>query len=334
MRRLLLPIVLLAGCGGGSAEPPAARAPALGFPPTAFEPATAPPTGAEPAGRVVQVGARPEGVAADPETGLVGVAVEDGPALVLVDGRTGAVTGRAPLPSGARHVALAAPGGPFLVPAEDADQLVEVSLPGGGTRATDVGDNPHDATFAGGRSYVADEFSSTLSVVADGEVVERVPVDVQPGGVAVVGDQVALVSVRAYTIELYERTDPLGPGSGSQNVGYGPSHLVADGDGRAYVADTKGGAISVLRTRPRLKFVGRTPVGPSPYGLALDRRRGRLYVTLSGRNELKVLALGDQPRVLKTLPTVRQPNTVAVDERTGRVFVASRAAGTLQIIDP
>jgi DNA-binding beta-propeller fold protein YncE len=80
-------------------------------------------------------------------------------------------------------------------------------------------------------------------------------VDVQPGGiVALPGGTVAVVSVRAYTVELLDRDlRPLG----SQNVGYGPSHVVADARGRLYVADTRGGGISVFDTQPRLRFAAR-----------------------------------------------------------------------------
>jgi hypothetical protein len=84
----------------------------------AGEPATAPPPSATPAGRVVAVGNQPEGIVADPLTHLVGVGVRDPDTLVLLDGRTGAVTARTPLPGHLRHLQLAAPGGPVLVPAK------------------------------------------------------------------------------------------------------------------------------------------------------------------------------------------------------------------------
>jgi DNA-binding beta-propeller fold protein YncE len=157
-----------------------------------------------------------------------------------------------------------------------------------------------------------------------------VPVDVQPGGVVVTGDYVAVVSVRAYTLELLRR-DTLAR-LGAQNAGYGPSHVVADAAGRLYVADTRGGAISVFETRPRLKFAARIALAGSPYGLAVHN--DRLWVTLTARNQLAEIALGAKPRVVRTLPTVRQPNSLAADPRSGRVLVASRSAGTLQLIDP
>lgn len=333
---VLAPLTLLAcgegdgaqgGGGGGSGANTA-----LPFPPQAAEPAEAPPPGQEPAGRVVPVGRGPEGVAFDPETGLVAVGTREPNRLVLVDGRSGEVRERVPIPSAPRHLALAEPGGPVLVPSEDANALAEVSLPGGETRVTEVGENPHDVAFLDGRIYVGDEFSSTLSVLEEGRLVRQIPIDVQPGGIVSLDDQIAAISVRAYTLELFEKGSLTG--QGSQNSGYGPTHGVRDDQGRIYVTDTRGDALNVFRTQPRLRFVGRVPLEGSPYGIAIDRERGRVWVTLVGRNQVVELAVGDQPRVGRTFPTVRQPNSLAVDPGTGRLFIASRNAGTLQILDP
>ena len=331
MRRpLVLPLLLLAACGAGEA-PPRAAAPQPPYPPKAAEPAPSPER-VEPEGRVVRVGPGPEGVAFDPRSGLVAVGTRDPAELVLLDGATGEERRRVALPSGPRHLQLARPGGPVLVPAEETDELVEVSLPGGGTRVTRVGDNPHDAAALGDRVYVGDEFGSTVTVVEDGRVVAQRPVDVQPGGVVAVGDQVGLISVRAYTIELLDPRTLRG--GGSQSAGLGPTHAVADDAGRVYVTDTRGDALIVFETRPRLKWVARVPLPGSPYGIAVDRRRGAVWVTLVGRNEVTEVRVGARPRRARTLPTVRQPNAIAVDERSGRLFIASRADGTLQLLDP
>jgi len=322
--------VVAFGCGGGddAAEPAAGPV----YPPRAAEPATAPQPSEEPAGSVVEVGGRPEGVVYDAETGLVAVGITEPPQLALVDGRDGRVVRRVPLPAAPRHLQLAAPGGPVLVPAEESDQLVEVDLPGGQTRATAVGDQPHDAAALGDRYYVADEFSSSVTAVEDGRVVGESTVDAQPGGIVATGDKVALISVLAFTIELFDPRTLAG--EGSRNAGLGPTHAVADGDGRIYITDTRGNAVIVYATRPRLKWVGRLELPGSPYGITVDEADRRVWVTLTGRNEVVGLQGGDQPSELQRLPTVRQPNTVAVDPESGRVFVASRSDGTLQLIDP
>lgn len=323
----------LAGCGEKAEPDPASAGPRIPYPPTAAEPARAPAPPREPAGRVVEVGNGPEGVAFDPETGLVAVGLREPNVLALVDGASGTIRRRVPLPGAPRHLELARPGGPVLVPAEGADALIEVSLPGGERRVTRVGDQPHDAAALGGSLFAIDELGSTLSEVRAGRLARQVPVDVQPGGVATVGDRLAVISVQAYTIELYDPARGLA-GAGSRQAGLGPTHVAVDADRRLYVTDTRGDALIVYDTEPRLRWIARLPLPGSPYGLAVDAERRRVWVTLVGRNELVEIEGGPRPRRLRSFPTVRQPNTLAVDPRSGRVAVASRTDGTLQLVDP
>ncbi len=150
-------LLVLEGCGSsGYGEP----RPQLD-PPRATEPERGPRPEQPPAGQVVTVGREPEGVAVDPRSGLAAVAVRSPNRLVLLDVRAGEIRREVPLPGHARHVGLARAGGPFLVPLEDADQLVEVDPRTGAKRATMVGDYPHDATAVGDRLFTADEFGST-----------------------------------------------------------------------------------------------------------------------------------------------------------------------------
>jgi DNA-binding beta-propeller fold protein YncE len=325
-----LAAIALAACGGEGGDGEEAGRPALPYPPRAAEPARAPEPAERPAGRVVPVGNGPEGLAFDPETGLIAAGLREPNQLALVDGRSGEVRRRVPLPEAPRHLQLAAPGGPVLVPAERADALVEVRLPGGQARSTPAGDHPHDATAIGDRYFTADEFGSTVSVIQDGRRLRTEPVDVQPGGIAAVDDRIALISVRAYTVELLDPETLRG--MGAESAGEGPTHVVADDDERLYIADTRGDAVIVYGTRPRLRFRSRIALPGGPYGIAIAR--DRVYVTLSGGNELVELTTGDQPRETRRWPTVRQPNTVAADPRSGRVAVASRTDGTLQLLDP
>jgi hypothetical protein len=97
------------------------------------------------------------------------------------------------------------------------------------------------------------------------------------------------------------------------------------------VADTRGGAVLEIETKPRLRVARRISLpGTAPYALAYDRRRGVLYVGLTGPNEVVEISGG---RVGRRIAAVRQPNSVAVDEERGRLFVASRKDGTLQLVD-
>jgi hypothetical protein len=85
--------------------------------PRAAEPQSAPLQTAPIPGRTVAVGDAPEGVVVDAATRTVAVATRNPNELVLLNADTGAITGRTPLPGFARHLQLAAPGGPVLAPA-------------------------------------------------------------------------------------------------------------------------------------------------------------------------------------------------------------------------
>ena len=124
--------IALMGCAGTD-EPPAPEE--LG----AAEPGKSPETDTEPAGRVVELEPQAEGLAFDPVTDLLVATVRKENRLLLIDAATGRIEREVPLPGHARHLQLAAPGGPVLVPAEDSDTLVLVSLPDRGSTEVEVG---------------------------------------------------------------------------------------------------------------------------------------------------------------------------------------------------
>ncbi|CAN5564856.1 lipoprotein [soil metagenome] len=323
-RLLLLAVaaasIAAAGCGGSSD----------GLTPAA-EPATSPPLERRPAGRVLPIGNKPEGMVADPRTRLLAVGLTNPDVLLLYDMDSGETVRRIPLTESPRHLRLAEPGGPVLVPAERSDELVEVFLPGGRTRVTGVGDFPHDAASDGdGRIFVGDEFGDTMSVVEGGRRLDSLSAPVQPGGVVTSedGELVAVVGVSERALELFD-SETLRR-MGKVDVGVGPTHVVARGR-RFFVVDTRGNGLLEVLTEGDLRIHRRTALPGVPYGIAYDPRRKRFWVTLTETNE--VLEVTDR-RILRRYPAVRQPNTVAVDPVTGRVYVGSRKSGTLQIIDP
>lgn len=112
-------------------------------------------------------------------------------------------------------------------------------------------------------------------------------------------------------------------------AGIGPTHAACLPRVWCYVTDTRGDALLVFRRTPRLELVRRYYLPGGPYGLALDRRRRLLYVTLPGRNELVQLPAHGRPHVLRRWPTVRQPGAVAVDEPAGGVIVTGASASQL-----
>jgi len=326
VRGLALALLLtpsLAGCGTDQR---------LGVP----EPARSPPLTVAPAGRVVAVGALPEGLVADGLSGLVAVAVRDGLVLLHRDGRP---AGHVLLGDGARHLALAAAGGPVLVPNEAANRLRAVSLPGirghGLPRVVEdaaVGRHPHDAAMAAGRAFVGNEFADSVSVVQAGHAVRTLRVPRQPGGLAASGGYVAVVAVSARRLAVIDAhslaTVAVLP------CGRGPTHVVAFA-GRLLVADTQGQAILVYALSPTPRLVGRVPLSGTPYGLAVDPVRQRLWVTLTATNRLVALDLrAGLPRPTFSLPVARQPNSVAVDPVSATVYVTGTDAGVVEIIPP
>ena len=272
----------------------------------------------------------------DPGTREVAVGLRAPALLAILGSETGEVRRRVALSGPPRHLALARPGGPVLVPVEPTNDLVRVPLgrAAGPPIASPVGTQPHDAVAAaGGRIWVGDELADTMTVLEpDGRRAARFPIARQPGGVAAVagGRFVAAVSVRDRVVELFDaRTFKR---LAVADAGVGPTHVVADGD-RLYVTDTVGDGLLVYETRPELRLTRRLAMPTSPYGIAIDPRRDRLWVTLTGTNRVRVLTT-DGPRTIADLPAARQPNTVGVDPVSGRAFVTGKVDGVVQLLDP
>jgi DNA-binding beta-propeller fold protein YncE len=348
----------LAGCAGGpTPNGPASNGPAsnglpAGGPPTPnpagsvprrlpeplpppAEPSVSPVPAVPPAGRVVAVGAAPEGIVADPVSRTVAVGVRNPNQLTLLNADTGQVSGHVALPGVLRHLQLAGPGGPVLVPDESSDSLLRVGLPSGQVLSRVVtGKSPHDANQApNGTIFVANEAGGTVAAVRDNRVAHTFTDVTQPAGLAHVGNTMGLVDVRENTLTLYDATalTPLV----ELPAGEGPTHLLADKHGRLVVADTRGGAILVYSVTPKAHQVARVALPVAPYGITYDPNRDRLWVTVTEANQLVGYDLSQPlPREVARIPTVRQPNTVAVDPTSGRLFVTGTAEGTVQIIDP
>lgn len=281
------------------------------------------------------MGRAPEGIVVDARTRTVVVAVRDPDELVLLNADSGDVTGRVPLPGSVRHLQLAAPGGPVLVPVETADVLVRVDLPQGKAQpAIHTGAHPHDAAAAAnGTVFVANEHGGTVAVLRGDQIVKVFADSVQPAGTAPVGTSMGVLDVRKNDLTVYdaERLTIVG----SAPVGAGPTHLVADRHGRMIAADTRGDAVRVFAPLPAPREVASVAQPGGPYGIAYDGKRDRLWVASSGTNEVVGYDMSDaNPREVQRFPTVQNPYTVGVDADTGRLFVAGVTAGVVQIIEP
>lgn len=303
------------------------------LPPPA-EPAVAPVPTVPPAGRTVPVGSVPEGIVADGPSRRVAVGVREPNQLVLLDTDSGAVTNRVPLPGVLRHLQVAVPGGPVLVPDESSNSLIQVALPDGPvTSQVTTGTSPHDATQApNGTIFVANEGGGTVVAIRDNQVVHTFTDVTQPAGLAAVGDRVGLIDVRDNSLTIYDANTYAGVLE--LPAGAGPTHLVADKHGRMIATDTRGGQILVYDPSGTPRQVGRLSMPGEPYGITYDPVRDRVWVTVTGANQLVGLDMTNPtPREIARIPTVRQPNTVAVDPKTGRLFVTGTTEGVVQIID-
>jgi DNA-binding beta-propeller fold protein YncE len=315
----------LAACGGtGGEEEPAGK--------KAAEPGRAPAVTAKAAGESYSVGDLPQGAVFDDQTGLLAVATRDPFRLQLLDPDTVDVVRSVPLPGKVRHLQLAGPGGPVLVPIESANEIWEVSLPDGEVRSTEVERQPHDAaSAANGDVVVGNEFSGSISVVRDGQVVKTFDDLLQPGGVVTDGDTAVVIDVKDYSVTTYdldamERVDRIAAGEG-------PTHGVVIGGGRLAVTDTRGGTVLIYDIDP-LKQVGEIKLGDRPYGITVDRENDLVWVTLITKNELVGLDVSeDTPKVIARYPTERQADTVAVDRGSKRLWVTGTAEGLVQRIE-
>lgn len=308
------------------------RPPSDQLPPPA-EPQRAPTPSVTPPGRLVPVGTAPEGVVVDAVTRTVAVAKREPDELVLINADTGAVTGRTPLPGFVRHLQLARPGGPVLVPVESANALVRVDLPGGAAEPQILtGTVPHDASETpNGTLFVANELGGTTTVLRGDEIVKVFTESVQPAGMAPVGELMGMLDVRKNDLTVYD-ADALTI-KGSTPAGDGPTHLVADKHGRYIATDTRGDAIRVFDTAPRELASVEQPGGP--YGIAYDPTRDRLWVASSGTNEVVGYDMAQPtPREVARITTVQNPYTLGVDATTGRLFIAGVTAGVIQIVTP
>ena len=308
------------------------RPPADALPPPA-EPGRAPAPATTPPGRVVPVGDSPEGVVVDAVTRTVAVATRNPYELVLMNADTGAITTRVPLPGAVRHLQLAKPGGPVLVPVESANALVRVDLPGGAAEPQIItGTVPHDASEApNGSVFVANEHGGTTTVIRGDDIVKVFTDSVQPAGMAPVGNLMGMLDVRKNDLTVYD-ADKLTI-VGSTPAGAGPTHLVADKHGRYVAADTRGDAVRVFSTEP--KEIASVPQAGAPYGIAYDATRDRLWVASSATNEVVGYDMAtDTPREVARLATVQNPYTLGVDATTGRLFIAGVSGGLVQIMNP
>ncbi len=142
-------------------------------------------------------------------------------------------------------------------------------------------------------------------------------------GVPVDGGREAVVLGRERAVEL--RDAATGRVLGRADAGVGPTRAFSRGPW-LWVVDTDGQALLVYRVRPELELVRRVHLPGGPFAITFDQARFRLWITLTGTNEVAELPPHGRPRVLRRFPTVRQPDAVLIDPDTDEVVVLGKGA--------
>ncbi|MEV8237883.1 hypothetical protein AB0O58_24160 [Rhodococcus sp. NPDC080181] len=329
--------LLLVGCSSAPDESPSPATTPATTP--AAEPAQAPDS-ADPVGTVVPLPGAPEGIVVG-TSGIAAAGVREPDGVVLFDAATGAVRQMVQTTGAPRHLSLAGPDGPVLVPLEGSDELLEVALNDGAilSTATGVGRQPHDAVLTSGGTIVAtNEMGGGVIFLREGSVLSELPPGpVQPGGAAALGPYAAVADVQGNGVWVYD-------GATQREVAQAPigvklTHAVTVNETTAGFADTDGGTVLLasVDAAGSIRQTASIEAPGNPYGLAVDRDRALLFVTLTASNLLRVVDVSDvsAPRFLGDVPTVTQANSVAVDPRTGDVLVTGSdpgATSSIQII--
>lgn len=119
-----------------------------------------------------------------------------------------------------------------------------------------------------------------------------------------------------------------------------PMGIVISHDGKVYVADAKRKRVFAYDAKGNLiTGFGKTGELDTPTGIAIDEKRGRLYVVDTKKHAILVFALADG-KLLKTIGkrggepgTFNLPTNIIVD-REGNLYVVDTGNFRVQILDP
>jgi YVTN family beta-propeller protein len=119
--------------------------------------------------------------------------------------------------------------------------------------------------------------------------------------------------------------------AGTVKLGGRPEFAVADGKGRLYVNLEDKDEVAAVNTR-KLTVEARWPLAPGrrPTGIAMDRVRGRLFVTCG--NQKMVILSAAEGKVLVTVPIGKGTDACAFDPGRGLAF-SSNGDGTLTVVE-
>lgn len=227
---------------------------------------------------------------------------------------------------------LSTAGQAVLVPIPSRHVLLTVHGDGSSTRVPLPGPVTSAVRAPDGALVAAIASANRVVVLRGGHVVETITGNVHPGQLCVAGGTVFALDPQRTALFPVDRAGH-SFGSGIR-AGQGASRAVADKYGRVLVTDARMNQLLAFSTGPLL-LRQREPVGKTPFGLAYDSVHDRIWVTLTGVNEVAEYAVGHgEPELLHRYATVGSPDSVAVEPRSGTAFVGSAAQDGLAVVHP
>ncbi|GHF52338.1 hypothetical protein FNH07_23745 [Amycolatopsis bartoniae] len=299
--------------------------------PVAATAAVSPAPAVAPAGTVL-ASAGVTALAADPASGVLAVAVDQPPSVLLYRlADPAAAPVRVSVTGPVEELSFGS--GQVLASIPSRGQVAAVPLSGGQATELGVPGQPADAVAAGTDTLVAVRDRKSVDVYSGGALVRSITGGLYSADEVVhSGDQtVVLDRLRTAVFKVDVQGGTIGEGL---RAGDGATNAVADSYGRVLVTDTRAGALLAFSMDPLL-LRQMYPVPGGIYAIAYDARRSLAWVTLTGSNQVVGFDVrGGEPVEKFRFPTVRQPNSVAVDEGTGRVYVGSATGEGIQVIQP
>lgn len=291
----------------------------------------------------VPVGAQPQGIAVDPDTGLVYVAntgVKRAGSVTILDAASGAVRGTVAVGGSAIHVAVDRNTHVGYVTV-DASPWTVVAV-NGGTRAIVGQPVELSLLFAasgiavdpGSRVYVSFATSKAVAVIdASGgasalrESTRWLAVGLTPRAVAV-DPATRAVYVADSSSDQVLIWNSNGTQAKTIDVLHKPTALYLDaGTSRAYVADTSSNSLSVINTSNQT-LVGHWPLATVPTGVAYDPVGQRIYAANFLTDTISVVNPATRAVVATWRPGT-SPWSVAVDGALKQLYSLNQGEGTL-----
>jgi DNA-binding beta-propeller fold protein YncE len=154
---------------------------------------------------------------------------------------------------------------------------------------------------------------------ATGRVMTQTSVGVDPAGIVVdsAGNRVYVASGERHAVLALDATTLAVQASAPGFQQPGGLALLED---RLFAADTLAGTVRVLAADD-LRTVAETEVGPGPYAVEALRSAGRVFVALTGSDEVAMLDAHGFRLTTTHLGGLGFPQGLAADETTDRVYV-------------